>query len=376
MFRPCGGKLQPLRNHEFDKESSTMNDQKSVTESSPTPNVDAIPADALHLTASPHLRHSESVTKIMVWVIIALVPSLAASFIFFGVKALLLTCVSVIAAVVTEWAATKIMKRPSTIGDFSAVVTGILVAFNVPSDLPLWMVALGSVFAIGVGKMVFGGLGANFINPALAGRAFLMASYPSAMTVFGPTKYGALSGIDGLSSATPLAQFKMAMADGSFQALDFQEALKELFLGNVGGCIGETSALALLIGGIILVYRRIIGLRIPLFYIGTVFALSWLFNGTGALFTSGAIIVPFYQILAGGLFLGAFFMATDMVTTPITPRGKIIFAIGCGLLTFVIRKFGGYPEGVSYSILIMNLFVPLIERYTRPRIYGEVKKRD
>jgi electron transport complex protein RnfD len=238
------------------------------------------------------------------------------------------------------------------------------------------MVAIGSVFAVGVAKMAFGGLGSNFINPALAGRAFLMASYPSAMTRFAPTTFGSISGIDALSSATPLAHFKTAMAEGSFQALDFQEALKELFLGNVGGCLGETSALALLIGGVLLLYKRIIKLRIPLFYIGTVFLLSWLFNGTGDFFTSGAIIVPFYQILAGGLFLGAFFMATDMVTTPITPRGKMIFAIGCGLLTFVIRKFGGYPEGVSYSILIMNLFVPLIERYTRPGIYGEVKRRD
>jgi len=354
------------------------NDQNAVPESSLTPKVDALPEGSLHLTASPHLRHSETVTKIMVWVVIALVPSLIASYIFFGVRTLLLTAASVIAAVVTEWVAARIMQRPSSIGDFSAVVTGILVAFNVPSELPLWMVALGSVFAIGVGKMVFGGLGANFINPALAGRAFLMASYPSAMTMFGPTTSGSLSGIsiDGLSSATPLAQFKMAMANGTFQALDFQEALKELFFGNVGGCIGETSALALLIGGVILIYRRIIGIRIPLIYIGTVFTLSWLFNGTGAHFTSGAIIVPVYQILAGGLFLGAFFMATDMVTTPITPKGKIIFALGCGLLTFVIRKFGGYPEGVSYSILIMNLFVPIIERYTRPRIYGEVKKRD
>lgn len=352
------------------------NDQKTVAELSPTAKVDAISEGTLHLSASPHVRHSETVTKIMIWVVLALVPSLVASYIFFGVRALLLTVVSVITAVVTEWIATKIMRRPSSISDFSAVVTGILVAFNVPSELPIWMVALGSVFAIGVGKMVFGGLGANFINPALAGRAFLMASYPSVMTVFGPTKYGSLSGIDGLSAATPLAQFKMAMANGTFQALDFQEGLKELFLGNVGGCIGETSALALLVGGIILIYKRIIGLRIPLFYIGTVFVLSWIFNGTGAHFTSGAIIVPFYQILAGGLFLGAFFMATDMVTTPITPKGKIIFALGCGLLTFVIRKFGGYPEGVSYSILIMNLFVPIIERYTRPRIYGEVKKRD
>lgn len=338
--------------------------------------VGQLAATSLHLTSSPHLRHPETVTHIMVWVAVALIPSCIASVVFFGPGALFLTAVSVIAAVVTEWSVGKLMKRQSSIGDFSAVVTGMLVAFNVPPELPWWMVAIGSVFAIGVAKMAFGGLGGNFINPALAGRAFLMASYPSAMTRFTPTVFGSLSGIDAMSSATPLAHFKNAMANGSFQALDFQEALTNLFTGNVGGCIGETSAVALLIGGVLLLYKRIISLRIPLVYIGVVFLLSWLFNGTGSLLTSGAIIIPFYQILAGGLFLGAFFMATDMVTSPITPRGKLVFAAGCGLLTFVIRKFGGYPEGVSYSILIMNLFVPLIERYTRPKIYGEVRRRD
>lgn len=163
--------------------------------------------------------------------------------------------------------------------------------------------------------------------------------------------------------------------DGSFQALDIQDAFYNLFIGNVGGCLGETSVLALLLGAMILWYKRIIGFRIPVIYIGTVFLLFWIFNGTGELFTSGAAIIPTYQILSGGLFLGALFMATDMVTSPITPMGKIVFAAGCGVLTFVIRKYGGYPEGVSYSILLMNLCVPLIERYTRPGIYGEVKKQ-
>lgn len=338
--------------------------------------VERITATSIHLTSSPHIRHPETVTHIMVWVAVALLPACIASVVFFGTKALFLTAVAVVAAVVTEWAVGRLMKRPTSVGDFSAVVTGMLIAFNVPSELPWWMVALGSVFAIGVAKMAFGGLGANFINPALAGRAFLMASYPSAMTRFTPTVFGSMSGIDGVTAATPLAEFKAAMANGSFQALDFQEALSNLFSGNVGGCLGETSAVALLLGGVFLLYKRIISLRIPLVFIGVVFLLNWLFNGTGSLFTSGAIIVPFYQILAGGLFLGAFFMATDMVTSPITPKGKILFAAGCGLLTFVIRKFGGYPEGVSYSILLMNLFVPLIERYTRPKIYGEVKRRD
>lgn len=331
---------------------------------------------SFNLSASPHVRQPETVKHIMQWVVIALIPSLAAGVYFFGVQALFLTAVAVTTAVATEWVVAKMLRKPNTTGDFSAVVTGMLLAFNVSSELPWWMMVIGSVFAVGVAKIPFGGLGFNFINPALAGRAFLMASYPAAMTHFDATRFGSLSGIDAISTATPLAQFKAAVLDGSFQALDFQEAIRELFLGNVGGCLGETSALALLIGGVLLLYKRIIPFRIPFFYIGTVFLLSWIFNGSGGFFTTGAIVVPVFQILAGGLFLGAFFMATDMVTSPITPNGKIIFAIGCGVLTFVIRKFGGYPEGVSYSILIMNLFVPIIERYTRPRIYGEVKHRD
>ena len=266
------------------------NEQQQINESAATPE-DLLKTETFQLSASPHLRHPESVPHIMIWVIIALLPALAAGVFFFGFQALFLTGVSVIAAVVTEWAVVRVMKKPTTIGDFSAVVTGILVAFNVSSTLPWWMVAIGSAFAIGVSKMAFGGLGSNFINPALAGRAFLMAAYPSAMTHFAPTRFGSLSGIDGITSATPLAHFKAAMADGSFQALDFQDALSNLFFGNVGGCLGETSALALLAGGVLLLYKRIIPLRIPLVYIGIVFLLNWVFNGSGSHFTSSAIII-------------------------------------------------------------------------------------
>lgn len=332
----------------------------------------------LSISSSPHIRDKESVPNIMKWVVISLIPALITSFLFFGWQAIFLTCISVISAVLTEHIIVRLMKKQSTVGDFSAVITGILLAYNVSPSLPWWMVAIGSAFSIGVAKMTFGGLGSNFVNPALAGRAFLMASYPAAMTSWvapdGIIK-GTISGLDGLTSATPLASFKYSIANGSFNAANFQDALQNLFIGNVGGCIGETSAAALLIGGIILWRKRIIGLRIPLIFIGTVFLLSWIFNGTGDHFTSGAMVVPFYQILSGGLFLGAIFMATDMVTSPITPKGKIYFALGCGFLTFIIRKFGGYPEGVSYSILIMNLFVPLIERYTRPSVYGKVINR-
>jgi len=334
----------------------------------------------LHLSVSPHIRDRESVPSIMLTVVLALTPAAAASVFFFGMRAVVLLFVCIVSCLASEWLIVKFMlRKPSTLGDFSALVTAVLLAFNLPPGLPWWMAAVGSLFAIGIAKMTFGGLGNNFINPALAGRAFLMAAYPAAMTTWGAPRGGSLSGlagaVDAVSRATPLAAFSKAVETGTFQALDFQEALGDLFIGNVGGCIGETSALAILAGALILLYRRVIGFSTPVFYIGTVFVLFWAFNGTGGYFTSDAFIVPVYQICAGGLMLGAWFMATDMVTTPITRTGKIIFGTGCGVLTYVIRVYGGYPEGVSYSILLMNLLTPLIDRYTRPRMYGKVKKR-
>jgi len=401
----------------------------------------------LHLSTPPHIRSNLTVSMIMMAVIAAMVPTLAASVIFFGVKAALLAAVCVVAAVITECFANLMLKKGQTVGDLSAVVTGILVALNLPPSLPLWMAALGSVFAIAVAKMVFGGLGCNFINPALAGRAFLVASYPAPMTSYPPTLFGSVNGlaikaapaasdavaaatsssaaapaaadsvtgvvgavtdsladtaalaasklaaaassvadsvsaaaasatsaIDAVSSATPLYVIKHVFAENAYKPSDFSPALKSLFFGNVGGCIGETSALALLIGGIFLMCTRVIDFRIPFAYIFTVFALFWLANGTGTFFTVESLIAPTFHILAGGLFLGAFFMATDPVTSPITPLGRLLFGMGCGALTFTIRKYGGYPEGVSFSILLMNLVVPLIDRCTRPKIYGEVKK--
>lgn len=334
------------------------------------------PRKLYNVSTSPHIRHTDSVPGIMMWVCIALMPALGISVYFFGMRALGITAVSVLGAVGTEWAVTRFMGKARSIGDYSAIVTGMLVAFNVPPEIPWWMPLLGSAFAIGVAKMPFGGLGHNWINPALAGRAFLMASYPAEMTSFSQkyVLHGVISGIDGVTAATPLQHIKAAMAAGSFQALDFQEAISSLIFGNVGGCIGETSAVALLLGAMILWYKRILGFKIPVFYIGTVFILFWLFNGTGGLFTSDAFIVPIYHVFAGGLMLGALFMATDMVTSPVSPGGKILFGTGCGILTFLIRKYGGYPEGVSYSILLMNCVAPLLDRYTRPRKYGEKKK--
>ncbi|HOH89182.1 MAG: RnfABCDGE type electron transport complex subunit D [Clostridia bacterium] len=308
------------------------------------------------VSSSPHIRSGETTQKIMLDVIIALMPALLAGVFYFGLNALTLTAVAVAFAVATEAVMQKILGKPVTVNDLSAVVTGILIAFNVPVTLPLWMVAVGSIFAIAIAKQCFGGLGYNFINPALAARAMLLASWPVRMTGW------VAPGADAVSTATPLAILKGGEAAG--QALP---GLWDMFIGNIGGCIGETSVLALIIGGAYLLYRRVISYRIPLVYIATVAVLSFLFGG----FDADTMI---YNILAGGLFLGAIFMATDYSTSPMSPKGQIIFAIGCGFLTSLIRFYGGYPEGVSYSILIMNVATPLIDKYTMPRKFGEVKK--
>ena len=308
------------------------------------------------VSSSPHIRSGESTRKIMMDVAIALLPALFAGIWFFGLRALWITVIAVGFAVASEIVMQKIMKRPVTVSDFSAVVTGILIAFNVPATLPLWMVAIGSIFAIVIAKQCFGGVGHNFINPALAARAVLLASWPVDMTNW------VKPGVDAIATATPLALIKGTEAVN--QALP---NLTDLFIGNVGGCIGETSALALLLGGLYLLYRRVINYRIPVVYISTVGILAYVFSGFNLSY------VPFH-ILAGGLLLGAIFMATDYSTSPMTAKGQIIFAIGCGLLTAVIRFYGGYPEGVSYSILLMNIATPLIDRFTLPRKFGGVKK--
>lgn len=338
------------------------------------------PTSLLHVSISPHVRRPVSVRSIMLSVIIALIPALIGSAFFFGARSCILTCVCVAAAVATEWSVTALLKRPISVKDCSAVVTGLLLAFNLPPDLPVWMAMLGSVFSIGVVKMAFGGLGSNFMNPALAGRAFLMVSYPAAMTRYCAPIHGTLSGfskgIEGVTAATPLAYFKGAAASGHLHQLDFHEALPHLFFGNTGGCIGETSAVLLLLGAIFLWYRKTIGFIIPSLFIGTVFLFFWISNGSGEFFSNRALYAPLYQILSGGLLLGALFMATDTVTSPITLWGKIIFGTGCGIFTVIIRKFSGYPEGVCYAILLMNCVVPLLDRYTRPKRFGEVKIRE
>lgn len=312
----------------------------------------------LVVTESPHVRSGASTTGIMLDVIIALIPSLIAGLLVFGYRSLVLSIVCIASCMFFEWAWCRIIKKPSTVCDLSAAVTGLLLSLNLPVTAPFWLAIIGALFAIIVVKQFFGGIGHNFMNPALAARAFLLTSWAGTMTTWvAPfTKVSFFNNADAVSSATPLS------------LLNSSEALPtylDLFLGKVGGCIGEVSSLAILIGAAYLIWRKVISIRIPATYILTVAVLTFVFGGE-TLFTGNAL----YHILSGGLLLGAFFMATDYVTTPCTQKGQIVFGIGCGILTAVIRLWGGYPEGVTYSILLMNVATPLIERYTMPKRFG------
>ena len=308
--------------------------------------------------SSPHIKSKATTRGIMLDVIIALVPALLAAVYFFKLQALFLILVTVFSCVISEYIWNRVSKKPNTIGDLSAIVTGLLLAFNLSPMVPLWVAAIGGAFAVIIAKQMFGGLGHNFINPALAARAFLMASWPVQMTTW-KTPF-----TDVISSATPLALVK----SGS-EAVGQIPKIMDLFIGNVGGCIGETSVIALLIGAAYLLIKRVISPELPIAFIGTVGIMVWILGGNG-LFTGDFI----YQIFAGGLVLGAFFMATDYTTSPVTIKGRIIMGVGCGLLTAIIRLYGGYPEGVSYSILLMNLVVPMIDRFCVPKSFGGVGK--
>jgi electron transport complex protein RnfD len=335
--------------------------------------------ELLHNACAPHLRSADSVSSIMLTTIVALLPAAAASVVFFGVRSVLLILICTAAAMLAEWCiASFLVKQPRAMRDGSAAVTGLMLALTLPPRLPFWMAALGAVVAIAIVKWPFGGLGGNLVNPALAGRAFLMISFPAAMTAFiapvAGTINGLAGGLDGIAAATPLACLRQSVHAGAFEPLVFQDAFVNMFLGNTGGCLGETSALALLAGAIILWYRQIIGIRIPFFFVLTVFILFWIFNGTGGILTSEAVIIPVYQVLGGGLLLGAIFMANDPVTSPVTSWGKILFGAGCGALTFLFRKFGSHAEGVMYAILLMNLTVPLFDRWLRPGAFTRKKR--
>ena len=317
-------------------------------------------------SSSPHIRSNEDTRSIMLDVIIALLPALAWSVYCFGWKALLLTAVSVVSCVFWEWAYRKLMKKSSMIGDLSAVVTGILLSFVCPVDLPWWTVIIGAFFSIVVVKQLYGGIGCNFLNPALAGRAILLASYATAMTTWTlPT-----SKVDTVvSTATPLAIMKEGTVE-KFTELTANYSVADMFIGRVGGSLGEVSALALLLGGAWLLIRKVISWHTPVAFIGTVAILTLISAPAGI----DNVQYMLYNVFGGGLMLGAIFMATDYATSPVTKPGQLIFGMGCGLLTCFIRRFGSYPEGVCYSILIMNCTTWLLDKYIRPTIYGAVKK--
>ena len=322
------------------------------------------------ISGSPHVHSTENTRKIMYRVILALVPALLVAIYYFGWYALRLTIVTVASCMLTEWLIQKfLIKGPLTINDGSAALTGLLLAFNVPANLPIWMAIVGSVVAIGIGKMPYGGLGKNPFNPALVGRVFMLVSFPTAMTTWPKVQPIFQNGFipDAVTGPTPLGILKEAGVNtldevGGMQFLD-------MVLGNRGGAFGEICAIALLLGALYLIIRKVIDIATPLSILLTVFVFTGLFY----LIDPTQYIAPWYHLIYGGLILGAFFMATDMVTTPMTTKGKILFGVGVGVITVVIRLWGAYPEGVSFAILIMNAFTPLINKAFKPQVFGVVK---
>ncbi|MFI3279267.1 MAG: RnfABCDGE type electron transport complex subunit D [Rikenellaceae bacterium] len=316
-------------------------------------------ANKLLVAPSPHVHSSESTSRIMLDVIIALLPAFVVSVIYFGLSALVVTLVSILSCVLFEYLIQKfLIKGECTICNYSAIVTGLLLGFNLPASLPLWIVVMGALVAIGVAKMTYGGLGKNPFNPALVGRVFLLIAYPAQMTVF--------PAVDGFSGATPLAAVKSgAMAIGDVN-------LQNMLLGSIPGSLGEVSALCLLVGGAYLLYRKVISWHIPVAVLGTMAVMAILnaaLNGGGA----SLITLPLFHILAGGALLGAIYMATDYSTSPMTHKGMLIYGVGIGFITMWIRLNGAYPEGMSFAILLMNACVPLINKYVKPKRFGAAK---
>ncbi len=322
--------------------------------------------DRLIVSNSPHIHTPEDIPWIMRQVIYALIPGAFVGVYFFGIPALSVIFLSVVMCMIAEASMQKIMGKAITIRDGSAAVTGLLLAMNLPSGAPWWLVMLGAWIAIVLGKQIYGGLGNNPFNPALVARVFLLIAFPVHMTTWPQPRIFPLSLADTTTGATPLGALKTALFSYGKIGDVGKISLMDPFLGNVGGSLGEISALALLVGGGYLIIKKIISWHIPIVYIGTVIVLTGLFW----LINPEMYASPFFHLVCGGLVLGAFFMATDMVTSPITNKGKIIFAAGCGIITVVIRLWGGYPEGVSFAILIMNGVVPLINRYTQPVKFG------
>lgn len=326
----------------------------------------------LTVSLSPHVHGGDSVKRNMYGVCIALIPALLCSFYFFGLGAIAVTAVSVASCVFFEWAINKyLLKNPKpTITDGSAIITGLLLAFNLPSNIPLWIVVIGALFAIGVVKMTFGGLGCNLFNPALAGRAFLLISFPVQMTTWPVAGQGFLT-IDGATGATPLSIISQIIKGSDKVSISDLPSAFDMLVGNTGGCIGEVSAIAILIGLVYMLARKIITWHIPVSILATVFV----FSGLMHLASPATYVSPVYELLSGGLLLGSVFMATDYVTSPMSKKGQLIYGVAIGFLTVVIRNWGAYPEGMSFAILIMNAFTPLINNYCKPKRFGEVVKK-
>ena len=316
----------------------------------------------LVVSSAPHIVSNIDTTRIMAMVVMALIPSFLVSMYVFGARVISLTLVCVVSAVFFEWAYNKLMKKRQTVGDLSAVVTGVLIAFNVPAGLPYWIAVVGCFVAIIVVKQLYGGIGKNPVNPAITARIVLFISFATEMTTWPLPRMAA----DATSTATPLG----ILAEGGGELPNNME----MFLGFIGGSMGEVSAIALLIGGIFLIWKKVISPIIPCCFIGTVFVFAAIYYGVTG--DGNALQMAIFHVLAGGVMLGAFFMATDYVTSPLLPMGKVIFGIGCGLITMLIRLWGQYPEGVSFSILIMNCLTPLINNFCQKRMYGGAKKNE
>ncbi len=319
----------------------------------------------LIVSPSPHVHSGDSVKKNMLNVIYALIPAYLVSLFYFGLGALIVSLTAIVACVLFEYLIQRfLLKQKPTIGDCSAILTGLLLGFNLPSNLPVWMVVIGALVAIGIGKMSFGGLGQNPFNPALVGRVFLLISFPAAMTTWPRPITWNMQYLDAETAATPLSLIKEKGAEAMPRLLD-------MFIGNMGGSLGEVSAIALLIGGLYLIYTRTITWHIPVSILATVFV----FTGIIWLVDPEMSMNPLMHLLTGGLMLGSIFMATDYVTSPMTPLGQIIYGIGIGIITVVIRVWGSYPEGMSFAILIMNAVTPLLNTYIRPKRFGENKTK-
>ena len=321
----------------------------------------------LLISPSPHLHNNDSIEKNMYGVLIALIPAFICSVLFFGMGAVIVTLTSVVACLIFEYLIQKfLLKCQPSVFDGSAIITGVLLAFNVPSNLPVWIVIIGALVAIGIGKMSFGGLGCNIFNPALVGRVFLLISFPVQMTTW-PKPLGlASSYVDAETGATPLAILKEALKSGQSVTEVMSSGniagYREMFLGNMGGSLGEVAAIALLVGFVYMLFRKIITWHIPV----TIFATVFVFSGILYLCNPEHFVSPVFHLLSGGMMLGAIFMATDYVTSPMAVKEMVIYAIGIGIITVIVRVFGAYPEGMSFAILIMNGFTPLINRYCKP----------